>query len=144
MPSQHRRSRRTSRQQIIPSIARDPVASAARMTVERLEDRTMLSSNDPLSDPQLAVIKSGLSDFAQWADTLTSYGEFGKDLPVIGKSVGDVLKVGQQLKTKLADLVSGIDPNQVNVADDLVTLISSFSTAEKSVPSSSWRPGGLL
>ena len=127
MPSHRRRSSRTSRHQAVAGIARDPVASAARMTVERLEDRTMLSSNDPLSDPQLAVIKSGLSDFAQWADTLTSYGEFGKDLPVIGKSVGDVLKVGQQLKTKLADLVSGIDPNQVNVADDLVTLISSMT-----------------
>src|SRR4051794_31202833 len=77
------------------------IQSACRYAVERLEDRLLLSTTTELAQEKAAAIRDGLSDLAAFADKLETFGGFAKQIPVIGKSVGQVLDLGNTFKANL-------------------------------------------
>src|SRR6478735_5318743 len=77
------------------------IRSACKYAVERLEDRLLLSTGTELAQDKAAAIRDGLSDLAAFADKLETFGGFAKQIPVIGKSVGQVLDLGNTFRTNV-------------------------------------------
>ena len=71
---------------------------------------------------RLTAIKSGLKGLADWADTLDSFGDVGRQLPLVGRSIGQALDVGTTLRSALYDKVNSI-PNPLPSPADIETAI---------------------
>ena len=75
-----------------------PVGFDRKLAIELLEPRRLLSlTNVDLSPTQKNAITSGLAGLADWATTLDRHGIARQVLPVIGRSVGDALGIGDIL-----------------------------------------------
>ena len=102
--------------------------AAIRLVLEPLEGRLLLSGADPLQSNEVTAIKSGLKGLADWADTLDAFGDIGRQLPLVGRSIGQALDVGTTLRNALSDAVDGLvgmvpnpSPAQIETAIETAT-----------------------
>ncbi|HZN64477.1 MAG TPA: hypothetical protein VFB66_04195, partial [Tepidisphaeraceae bacterium] len=92
---------------------------AVDTALEPLEQRMLMAVDTPLQPNQFGAIKSGLAGLSNWADTLDNFGDFAKQLPVVGRSIGQSLNLGDTLRTSLVDPLNnlaGPTPNQLATA----------------------------
>ena len=80
-----------------------PAGFERKLAIEVLEPRWLLSlTNVVMDQTQKDAITGGLTGLADWATTLDQHGIAKQVLPVIGRSVGDALGIGDILGQGLA------------------------------------------
>src|SRR5437764_679193 len=109
------------------------VLSASKYAVERLEDRLLLSTSTELAQDKAAAIRDGVSDLADFADRLETFGGFAKQIPVIGKSVGQVLDLGNTFRTNVLTpvqnlLSSDLTPTPDQIKGAIQTVLGTLPT----------------
>jgi hypothetical protein len=86
----------------IARVAGEPprLPSAPKMRVENLEPRLMLDGVDPFAQRQALI--NGAYGFAKWGGGFAKSELLARQVPVLSKSLGDVVDVQKILEEKLA------------------------------------------
>jgi hypothetical protein len=106
-------------------------ASRGQLRIEPLEARRVLSvANAAIDTHQEQVLADGLTGLSGWADLLDDHDLASVSLPVVGRSLGDALNLGDILDQGLAQPVAAYfagDPTDPTT-DELVTALQNLDT----------------
>jgi hypothetical protein len=114
------------------------IRSACKYAVERLENRLLLSTTTDLAQEKAAAIRDGLSDLADFADKLETFGALGKQAPAIGKSVGQALDLGNAFRSNVLAplqtlLATDLTPTPAQIRGAIQTVLDALPTSGNTV-----------
>ena len=96
------------------------IERATNLALEPLETRVLMAVDAPLQPNQFAAIKNGLDGLSNWADTLDNFGDFAKQLPLVGRSIGQSLDLGGTLRQTLLTPINNLSgPTPLQIAAEI-------------------------
>lgn len=81
---------------------------AMKTALEPLEQRVLMAVDTDLQPSQLTAVQNGLKGLSNWADTVDNFGDFARQLPLVGRSIGQALDLGNTLRSTLLTPIEGL------------------------------------
>jgi hypothetical protein len=97
-----------------------------------------MSTGTALVKEKADAIRDGSSNLASWADSLQSFGTLAKQIPVVGKSVGQVLDLGDVFRNNVLQPVDDLLANNPTPSPDQIksaiqTVLDALPTNDDSI-----------
>lgn len=93
-------------------------------------DGFLSETNSSLASTQLKAIISGLQQVATWAQSLSSFQQLAQPLPLVDKSIGAVVNIGNDLQN---DVVNPLNALTFNTTDDFVAGLKALTASSNGI-----------